>query len=135
MTVASVVAVVVTYDAPAAMLHACLGAVQRQTTRVTRIVLVDNNRDRTVSLDAELARVAPITVESLGSNEGPAGGFAHGLALCLGSRDCAFAWVLDDDVIADPDCLEHLLAEMAEQQGRAVIFPQQTNALTGDPTD
>lgn len=122
----SVVAVVVTFDAPEA-LQDCVSALLAQTARVHEMVVVDNH-----SAEAPTLALMPpeafgrVRIVRLPENAGPAGGFARGLGEIMQSEH-SYAWAMDDDVVPAFDCLEHLLAEMADLGGHAVLFPRQIN--------
>ena len=49
-----------------------------------------------------------VIYENTGSNLGGAGGFNYGMRRAI-ELGYAYAWVLDDDAFADPDCLEKLM--------------------------
>ncbi len=105
-----VCAVVVTYNR-SALLRECLDAVLGQLVGpdvVIDVVVVDNasTDDTPQVLDEYADRVEVIR---LPTNTGGAGGFHDGLARALeGGAD--WFWLMDDDTIARPDCLERLLA-------------------------
>ncbi|MEM6785212.1 MAG: glycosyltransferase, partial [Bacteroidota bacterium] len=73
------------------------------------------------------------TVEhlQLDRNTGSAGGFHAGLAhahrATHDGRPFDFVWVMDDDVVPEPDCLALLLA-VAEASGSAVVVPERREA-------
>ncbi len=52
----------------------------------------------------------PLGARTLPTNRGGAGGFHDGLAWAI-DRDADLVWLMDDDGLPDPDCLELLLAE------------------------
>jgi GT2 family glycosyltransferase len=56
-------------------------------------------------------------------NLGPAGGWAIAFEELLKSS-FDYAWVLDDDIVADPDCLEILTDEANTDPKRAFCFPR-----------
>jgi rhamnopyranosyl-N-acetylglucosaminyl-diphospho-decaprenol beta-1,3/1,4-galactofuranosyltransferase len=104
-----VFALVVTYNR-AAHLAECLDALSRQTLPVAKIVVVDNaSTDETEELMAEyVAKTVGIEYMRLPSNTGGSGGFHIGMQY-LSDREFDFAWIMDDDVAAEEDCLETLL--------------------------
>jgi rhamnopyranosyl-N-acetylglucosaminyl-diphospho-decaprenol beta-1,3/1,4-galactofuranosyltransferase len=101
-----VVAVVVTYNR-ATLLQVCLTALLAQTAPL-RILVIDNaSTDETPALLKTFG--SAIEVVRLQTNSGGAGGFHEGLRLAeLSGAD--LVWLMDDDTIARPDSLEHLLA-------------------------
>ncbi|MFL5798498.1 MAG: glycosyltransferase [Actinomycetota bacterium] len=109
-----IVAVTVTYRRPE-LLPRLLDAVGAQTRRPDAYLVVDNGGDVSPPPGTEgwLEIVRP------GSNVGPAGGYAIGFREAL-RRGAARVWVLDDDAIPDPGCLEGLLRAEAD-----VAIPRQ----------
>ncbi len=99
-----IVAVVVTFNR--------LGLLQRLVVRLAEIdrldevVVVDNaSTDGTAAWLSEQV----VTAITLDRNRGGAGGFHEGLRLAVeGGAD--LAWLMDDDGLPDPDCLNRLLA-------------------------
>jgi rhamnopyranosyl-N-acetylglucosaminyl-diphospho-decaprenol beta-1,3/1,4-galactofuranosyltransferase len=101
-----VCAVVVTHNRRA-MLVECLAALAEQTRLPDRILVVDNaSTDGT----AELLRAEYPNVEllSLATNAGGAGGFYEGLRRAH-ADGFDWIWLMDDDTIPTPTCLEALL--------------------------
>lgn len=112
-----VVAVVVTYNRKALLLE-CLAAILSQSCQVKKVILIDNaSTDGTTEalekhgyLDYE-----QIQYIRMKTNTGGSGGFYEGMKRAL-STECDWAWIMDDDVVPDVNCLEALLA--AEKQVR-----------------
>ena len=103
-------AVVVTWNRRL-LLEQCLQALMSQTRACDRVLVVDNASD-----DGTAERLAAwgdrITVLRLDRNTGGAGGFNAGVrAAVQGGADRI--WLMDDDVLPEPQALERLLA--AEQ--------------------
>lgn len=73
-----------------------------------RIVIMDNASD--YPLDENLKAFDPSRVVYLSSvrNLGSAGGFHLAMQYALKAEDCSHIWLLDDDNLPDPDCLEVL---------------------------
>ena len=125
-----VAAVVVTYNR--------LGLLQRLVTRllalpaVDQILVVDNaSADGTGAWLADLASREPrVHYRGLATNRGGAGGFQVGLqwAYDIGAE---LAWLMDDDGLPTPDCLDRLLAHRGEFDfwGPAVLAEQQPSEL------
>lgn len=114
-------AVVVTFRRPE-LLKTCLRALQAQTRLPDTILVVDNNsNDGTLEL---VAREFPhVETLPLGQNLGGAGGFHHGLKWALENK-FDFAWVMDDDGVPAPDCLEILLNKvqlLEKESGKPVV--------------
>lgn len=110
----TIFALVVTFNRSAHLVK-CLEALSRQTTPIAKIVVVDN-----ASTDGTEALMAGILVKNGGieylrlpTNTGGSGGFFKGMEY-LSERDFDFAWIMDDDVAAEEDCLETLLKHCSE---------------------
>ena len=63
-------------------------------------------------------------------NDGPAGGHEAGLRSFL-ARDEDVAWVMDDDCVPAPDCLERLLANSEALAAGRPVFPIWVDGPTG----
>lgn len=105
-----VCAVVVTHNR-LALLRECLSALEGQTHRPERILVVDNaSTDGTGN--AVRAEFPAAELVSLPENRGSSGGFHAGLqAARTGEQE--WFWLMDDDTIARPDALAALLAAPA----------------------
>jgi rhamnopyranosyl-N-acetylglucosaminyl-diphospho-decaprenol beta-1,3/1,4-galactofuranosyltransferase len=101
-----VCAVVVTHNRRA-LLSECLAALADQTRAPDRVIVVDNaSTDGTgAMLAAEHPEVDTLT---LSENAGGAGGFYEGLRRAHG-LGADWVWLMDDDTIPEPPCLEALL--------------------------
>jgi len=127
----SVVALVLSHNAPRALAR-CLEAIAAQTAAPGAIVVVDNASTPPVNRTALGAlsppgsggsSVPPVSVVRSDINLGPAGGWALAFEeLLAGAFD--FAWVLDDDIVPDPECLEALLGEARHEPKAAFCFPR-----------
>ena len=111
-----VVAVVVTFNR-LGLLQRLLGRLA-EIERLDEVVVVDNaSTDGTgawlgglrTRAGASTATVPAITPLVLERNRGGAGGFHEGLRLAV-ERGADLAWLMDDDGLPDPDCLDTLLA-------------------------
>jgi len=114
----SVCAVVLTYNRKE-LLQQCLEAIALQTRGCDKVIVVDNaSSDGTDEfLDANWR--GRVEVHSLAENVGAAGGFNVGIRAAYRSNP-SFIWVMDDDVIADPDALEQLLLADERLNGHGV---------------
>jgi rhamnopyranosyl-N-acetylglucosaminyl-diphospho-decaprenol beta-1,3/1,4-galactofuranosyltransferase len=123
---ARVCAVVVTFNRHA-MLRECLTALEGQSRTVDQILVVDNaSTDETVQMvRAEFPRVELL---ALATNQGGAGGFHEGMKW---ARDRTFdwMWLMDDDGVPLPDCLETLLNSNEPSDVARVLVPLQKNKL------
>ncbi len=107
-----IVAVVVTFNR-LAMLQRLL---ERLATvpRIDEVVVVDNaSTDGTGAWLAGLDPFGAVTSLRLEHNTGGAGGFQAGLAEAM-RRGADLAWLMDDDGLPDPDCLDLLLEHDGE---------------------
>ncbi len=117
-----IAAVVVTYNRKE-LLTECLDAILGQTHPVDLLLIIDNastdGTHETLTEKGYLNRniIHYIPMET---NFGGAGGFFEGLRLAR-DTDCAWVWVMDDDAIPAPDCLERLL-EAKEAIGEEISF-------------
>src|SRR4051794_31639024 len=107
MQPSKILAVVVTWNRKV-LLERCLRAINSQTRAVDGIILIDNGSTDGPPEFLEAAGLIPSpTVFYLRSktNDGPAAGFAAGCDAAM-KAGCDFIWIMDDDVIPDPDALE-----------------------------
>ncbi len=117
----SAMAVVLTYNAPAS-LERCLLAIAAQTTPPQGILVVDNCSSPPVDPSDFPPDLPPVTLVCSDHNGGPAGGYALALEHFLKS-DYHHAWVIDDDMRPDPECLERLWVVAATDPSRAFVVP------------
>ncbi|HMK62341.1 MAG TPA: glycosyltransferase, partial [Acidimicrobiales bacterium] len=115
-------AMVLTHNAPLA-LRRCLQAIEAQSVRPAAVLVIDNGSLPPVDLRRRHAGFADVTVVRTEDNLGPAGGWALGFDEFLRSG-AQLAWVLDDDILPDPDCLEVLLGAASTDPDRAFCFPR-----------
>ncbi len=115
-----IVAVVVTYNR-LELLKEVLSALRNQTYRIHKIIVVNNtSTDSTLEwLNQNNERLHIITQENSGSSGGQYTGFKTAL-----QYDCDAIWVMDDDVLANLDCLEQL---MKFYQNNSVLLPLRHN--------
>lgn len=105
-----VTAIVVTYNRKALLIE-CLDAILSQSYSVAKIIVINN-----ASTDGTEKIFEPggqfnneiINCVNMKENTGGSGGFYEGMKL-IQECDTDWAWVMDDDTIPDPDCLEKLL--------------------------
>jgi len=119
----SVLALIVTHDSPATLRETVAG-VLAQSTRPGGVLVVDNASEPTASVslvDVLADHEGYLRVVRSEVNSGPAGGWAMALEEFLESGS-DLAWLLDDDIVAPPPCLETLLEECAVQ-GSAFVIP------------
>ena len=118
MRAETVCAVVVTYNRPA-LLAQCLDHLAAQSRPPEHVLVVDNaSTDETPAL---LAEREGVEVLRLATNLGSSGGFERGLAHAHG-QGYDWLWMLDDDTLADKECLAELLAGAARAPRRPSIM-------------
>jgi rhamnopyranosyl-N-acetylglucosaminyl-diphospho-decaprenol beta-1,3/1,4-galactofuranosyltransferase len=110
-----IIAVVVTFNR--------LGLLQRlmktlnEVSELAEIVVVDNaSTDGTgewLTIVAAAADGPEVVSRTLDRNRGGAGGFHEGLRLAV-ERGADLVWLMDDDGLPDPDCLEKLLTHAGD---------------------
>jgi len=122
----SVCALVVTYNRRA-LLDECLRAIEAQTVRPAKLIVVDNaSTDGTPDLLAERGYLdrPDVHLLRLEENLGSSGGFARGFEAARES-DAEWLWTMDDDAEPAPDCLERLLdSPPARAPGTACVCPK-----------
>jgi rhamnopyranosyl-N-acetylglucosaminyl-diphospho-decaprenol beta-1,3/1,4-galactofuranosyltransferase len=110
-----VVAVVVTFNR-LGLLQRLVKALQ-EVPELAEIVVVDNaSTDGTgewLAATAASADEPAVVARTLDFNRGGAGGFHEGLRLAV-ERGADLVWLMDDDGLPDPDCLETLLAHAGD---------------------
>ncbi len=117
-----IMAVVLTHNAPASLAR-CLEAVAGQTCPPDAVLVVDNASRPPVEAVPGSTGMPPVRVVRSETNTGPAGGYSRALAEFLGSG-FGHAWVLDDDMCPEPDCLERLWSVAQTLPGKAFVFPK-----------
>ena len=118
----SVVALVLSHNAPQSLAR-CLEALAAQTVPPRAVVVVDNASEPPVLEATHSGGSLPTSVVRSDTNLGPAGGWALAFEEFLVGAD-DLAWVLDDDIVPDPDCLETLLGEARRDPKAAFCFPR-----------
>jgi GT2 family glycosyltransferase len=105
----TVAVVVVTYNR-ADLLAGLLDGLAAQTRRPDAVIVVDNaSTDHTAEVLAARSDL-PLQVLTMDTNLGGAGGFHLGVRAAY---DAGFdrVWLMDDDVVPAPDCLEVLMGQ------------------------
>ena len=116
-----IAAVIVTYNRKELLLE-CLDAVFRQTYPVDTVLVIDNNStDGTKDSLAESGFLQKIKYTKLDTNTGGAGGFNAGFKESL-KYEYDRLWIMDDDTIPNPDCLEQLVSALEPVKEEKVSF-------------
>jgi len=126
----SVLALVLTYDARTA-LEECLRSISAQTTPVNEILVIDNASPEPVD-DIVSAFPAARLLRSP-ENDGPAGGYAKGLAEFRKSHH-AWVWIMDDDCRPELEALSRMREFSRNRNGDhpGVTLADVRTADTGD---
>ena len=114
-------AVVLTHNAPES-LSRCLRAIASQTEPPQAVLVVDNASTPAVTRETFPDHLPELTLIRSDTNGGPAGGYALALGKFTES-DFKHAWVLDDDMLPDPTCLERLWVVAGRAPESAYVFP------------
>jgi rhamnopyranosyl-N-acetylglucosaminyl-diphospho-decaprenol beta-1,3/1,4-galactofuranosyltransferase len=116
-----IVAIVLTHNAPQSLAR-CLAAIAAQAELPDEVLVVDNASHPPVeaSLLTNTGRSLRVIRSEL--NGGPAGGWAIALESFVTS-DFTHAWVMDDDIVAEPKCLANLWRAASDAPPSAFVFP------------
>lgn len=126
-----VLAIIVAYNSPQA-LERCLRSLDAQTRRVDGVLVVDNSEPVPADISGIDVDITKQTrVLAAGSNMGPAGGFALGLATFMEEGDFSHAWLMDDDCYPDPTALQIVVDAAEAVRPGSVVFPSAVYEATG----
>ncbi|MBE7927946.1 glycosyltransferase family 2 protein [Pseudomonas saudiphocaensis] len=90
------------------LLKRCLEGVSSQSRSCDGIIVVDNaSGDGTLEMLLQL-QLSNLHVYELSRNTGASGGFSAGFRIAY-QKGADFIWMMDDDVIPEPDALQRLL--------------------------
>jgi dTDP-4-dehydrorhamnose reductase len=90
------------------LLKRCLDGISAQTRPCDAIIVVDNaSHDGTEEMLLD-SGIANLKVYVLSRNTGASGGFSAGFRIAY-QQGADFVWMMDDDVIPEPDALEKLV--------------------------
>ncbi len=117
-----IMALVLTHNAPTSLAR-CIDAIAAQTLVPVTVLVVDNASTPPVVAPVPTTGAVPVRVLRSERNTGPAGGWALALKTFV-ATDHRLAWVIDDDMIPEPDCLARLWARVADDPDRAFAFPR-----------
>ncbi|KRO27626.1 glycosyltransferase family 2 protein [Lactiplantibacillus fabifermentans] len=117
------------------LLKECLTAINNQTTPVDKVMIVNNcSTDGTQAYLASIESATTIVYNS-DTNMGGAGGFSAGLKLASQRTNCDYFWIMDDDTIPHPDCLESLLKHADDLHNRFGFLASNVRWKDGTPTN
>lgn len=104
-----IAAVIVTYNR-LALLKECIAAVEAQQNEECDLLIIDNaSTDGTDEYLKELSAAdARVKHFRLSENTGGAGGFNYGIRKAAELK-YDYIWIMDDDTIPEPDCLDKLM--------------------------
>ena len=123
-------ALVLTYNRRELVLQ-CIGALLAQTHRLASIIVIDNaSSDGTQQAIAELGSPL-IDYVRIDHNLGAAGGFNYAMDYAFGVKKVGWAYIMDDDVIAEPTAVE----ELATAVTRNFAKPEQLGFLVSQSVD
>ncbi|HEY9005613.1 glycosyltransferase [Ohtaekwangia sp.] len=115
-----VLAIIVTFNRPPVLEKCLLSLFNQQYAALKVHVVVNSNDQGTIDVLESFVRAGnPVTFECF-DNVGPAGGFYYGLKT-FQEGTSSYAWLMDDDVVVDPDCLTHLLNHIDKHE---YVFPK-----------
>jgi dTDP-4-dehydrorhamnose reductase len=116
-----VFAVVITFNRKT-LLQRCLEAINKQTCRCDRIIVIDNGSSDGTADMLQQRWAGSVHTYVLSHNIGASGGYSAGIRIAF--RDGAdFISAMDDDVIACEDALEKLIAADSYLTNQAVDHP------------
>lgn len=124
MATPRVCAVVVTYNRPGLLAKGLRGLMDQ--SRLPDEILVVNNASTDGTAEMLATDFPEVIVHTLDSNRGASGGFSEGTRVGY-ERGFDWLWLLDDDIVAEPDCLHELL-EVANASGKPVVTPRRRDA-------
>lgn len=126
-----VLAIIVAYNSPVA-LERCLRSLDAQSRVVDGVLVIDNSEPVPADISGLTVGISSRTkVLRAGSNMGPAGGFALGLASFIEDGGYSHAWLMDDDCYPEPTSLQLLLEGVAGVRPGLVAFPSAVYEATG----
>ena len=119
-----VVAVVVSYNR-SKLLQECLDGISGQSRKPDQVLVVDNASEDG-SVDVVLSHHLKPDLIRLHHNMGGAGGFVAGMAAALAKippQREAYLWLMDDDVVPQPNALSGLLDAASEARAENGSWP------------
>ncbi|MDD8860105.1 glycosyltransferase family 2 protein [Escherichia coli] len=110
----TVIAIVVTFNR-CALLKKVLHSLLSQSIALNKIIIIDNDsNDDTAKVVHDFSEVDDIFYyHNTGDNLGGAGGFYQGFKIAE-QFYYDYLWLMDDDLLPEPDCLEKLIQDRPE---------------------
>ena len=128
-----IAAVVVTYNRKKLLVE-CIEALLKQTYRIDKILIVDNNStDNTYDYLCEknILNESSVKYKKLEENIGGAGGFYEGIKE-VSEEDYDWIWIMDDDTIPKSDSLEKLLKIIPKINGKISFLASSVYGNNGE---
>jgi rhamnopyranosyl-N-acetylglucosaminyl-diphospho-decaprenol beta-1,3/1,4-galactofuranosyltransferase len=116
-----VVAMVLSHNAPQSLAR-CLAAIAVQTQLPAEIIVVDNASSPPIEETALVCGGISVRVLRSDTNIGPAGGWAIALRYFL-TRHFTHCWLMDDDIVPEPECLAVLWSAAKDEPTTAFVTP------------
>jgi rhamnopyranosyl-N-acetylglucosaminyl-diphospho-decaprenol beta-1,3/1,4-galactofuranosyltransferase len=116
-----IVALVLTHNAPHSLAR-CLAAIGAQAEAPEEVIVIDNASQPAVNASSLPDAGQSLRVIRSDVNGGPAGGWAIALRYFLDS-DFTHAWLMDDDIIPEAECLATLWGATRDDPTSAFVFP------------
>ncbi len=116
-----VLALVLSHNAPQSLAR-CLAAIGAQDQGPEKVVVVDNASEPPVQLETLPPLGMPVEILRSEVNGGPAGGWALALRYFLNSGH-THAWLMDDDIVPEPACLDRLWTAALDDIDEAFVVP------------
>lgn len=110
-----ITAVVVTYNR-LELLRQCLEALEAQTRRPDRIIVVNNHSTDDTEAYLDTLSISTLQCHHLPENIGGAGGFSYGIRAAV-EDGADWVWLMDDDTLPTPTALEALLPHATPRVG------------------
>jgi rhamnopyranosyl-N-acetylglucosaminyl-diphospho-decaprenol beta-1,3/1,4-galactofuranosyltransferase len=124
-----VIASVLSYNS-VSTLPSVIDGIESQTHQPDRVIIVDNGSDEP-TLDFLRQLPSHYEIHFLPENLGLGAGHNTGWRTAIDDPNCDYVWVLENDSVPPPDCLERLLALASSLEARGTdygaILPKQVH--------
>ncbi|WGS83781.1 glycosyltransferase family 2 protein [Methylomonas sp. UP202] len=104
----TIVAVMVNWNGKAYLQKSISSVLRELVSHHGELLLIDN-ASTDGSVDFVRENFPNVTILEMGKNLGGAGGFSAGMRAALQSKKCEFIWLLDNDIVVEPNALSPLL--------------------------